>query len=290
MLVLFTDTDTDITPVEAKKYGYHLISMPYIIDEKEIFPYVDYEEFDAHEYYDKLRNGLLPKTTAISPLQYVEYFEPYFKNGDDILYVHFSKAMSGTFNAMNLALEELKEKYPERKFYTIDTKGISTLGLIVVKEVGKLYKEGKSIEEILEWAKNEVDHYAFYFYADNVKFFQRSGRVSGIAGFFANLLNIHPIIFIDTDGQMKTCSKENGRNKSLSRIISYMEKLGDHIGDYPIIIGHSDIPEVANKLKEMILEKFGKDLKIEMVVCNPTAGAHSGPDGVGVAFHAINRK
>ena len=289
MLVLFTDTDTDLTPVEAKKYGYHLISMPYFIGEKEIYPYEDFDEFKSHEFYDMLRGGVLPTTSGLSPQKYIDYFEPHFKNGDDILYVTFSQAMSGTFSAMNLALEELKEKYPDRKLYTIDTKGISALSLAVVREVGDLYLQGKTIDEILDWAKKEVDHFAFYFYADNVKFFQRSGRVSGIAGFFANLLNIHPIIFIDTDGQMKTCGKENGRNKSLSKIITYMEQLGDHIKDYHIGISHTDLPELAEKLKNMIIERFGEGLEISVDVCNPTAGSHSGPDGVGVAFHAIHR-
>ena len=113
MLVLFTDSDCDITPEVAQKYGYQLISMPYTVDGKEIYPYIDFEEFNSKEYYDELRKGILPTTSAISPVKYMEYFEPHFAAGNDILYVHFSKAMSGTFNALNLALVELKEKYPE---------------------------------------------------------------------------------------------------------------------------------------------------------------------------------
>ena len=125
MLVLFTDTDTDITPKAAKEYGYHLISMPYSIDGVTTYPYEDFEEFDAHAFYDQLRGGVLPKTSAISAESYKKYFEPHFKNGDDILYVHFSRAMTATFDAMDAAVKELKEKYPERSFYTIDTKGIT---------------------------------------------------------------------------------------------------------------------------------------------------------------------
>ena len=118
MIQLFTDTDTDITIEEAKKYGYRLISMPYSTSDNDtIYPYEDYDYFDYKVFYDMLRNGKLPKTFAIPPKKYIEYFEPTLKEGKDILYVHFSKAMSGTFNAMNLAIEELNEKYPERKIY-----------------------------------------------------------------------------------------------------------------------------------------------------------------------------
>ena len=52
MLILFTDTDTDMTPSLAKEYGYHLISMPYIIDDKVIYPYEDFEEFNYKEFYE----------------------------------------------------------------------------------------------------------------------------------------------------------------------------------------------------------------------------------------------
>ena len=136
MLVIFTDTDTDLTPKKAKEFGYHLISMPYSIDGKTIYPYVDFDEFDAHAFYDSLRGGILPKTSAISTENYIGYFEPHFKNGDDILYVHFSAAMSVTFDAMKTAVARLKEKYPERKFYTIDTKGITIGRLNIVEEIG----------------------------------------------------------------------------------------------------------------------------------------------------------
>ena len=61
MLILFTDTDTDMTPSLAREYGYHLISMPYIIDDKVIYPYEDFEEFNYKEFYEMLRKELYQK-------------------------------------------------------------------------------------------------------------------------------------------------------------------------------------------------------------------------------------
>ena len=63
MLTLFTDTDTDITPAQAQKYGYKLISMPYSHGGKTVFPYEDFETFDAHGFYQMLRSGVLPTTS-----------------------------------------------------------------------------------------------------------------------------------------------------------------------------------------------------------------------------------
>ena len=240
MLVLFTDSDCDITPDIAKYYGFELISMPYTINEKEIYPYVDFDEFKVKEYYDQLRKGTLPTTSALSPLKYIEYFEPHFAAGNDILYVHFSKAMSGTFNSLNLALQELKEKYPERNFYTIDTKAITALSYLVVTEIGRLVKQGKTIDELLAWANTEVDKYAIYFYADDLTFFKRSGRVSGFSGVMGNLLGIHPIIHMSSEGKMVNLAKARGKRNSLNKIIDMVSEIEEDIANYPVIIAHSD--------------------------------------------------
>ena len=153
MYSLFVDTDSDITPELAKQYGAHLIIMPYTLLGKEVRPYEDFEVFNGKEFYDILRKGNLPSTSALPPQAYIDYFEPEFKKGNDILYCHFSAAMSGTFNSMRLALEELKEKYPERQCFTVDTKSITAGSYGVTIEVMEQYKAGKSIEEIQQWAE-----------------------------------------------------------------------------------------------------------------------------------------
>ena len=181
MLKIYTDTDTDMNPALAAEYGYQLISMPYSIDARTTYPYVDFETFDGHAFYDVLRGGVLPTTSAISKEQYVNYFIRDFAAGNDILYVHFSRAMTNTFDAMDQAIAELKAKFPATRFEEIDTKGITTISYAIVREVGDLYKAGKTMDELLEWAKTEVDKFAMYFFADDLKFFRRSGRVSGLA-------------------------------------------------------------------------------------------------------------
>ena len=289
MLKLFTDTDTDITPEMAKKFGYHLISMPYSIDGVTTYPYEDFEKFDAHEFYQSLREGVLPNTSGISVEKYKSYFEPHFRNGDDILYVHFSAAMTSTFEAMDKAVAELKEKYPERKFYSVDTKGITICSLNIVEEIGDLYKAGKTADEILEWAKEETDHFAVYFFADDLRFFKHSGRVSGLAGTMGTLLGIRPIIHMNSEGKMVSVGKEKGRSKALARLISYVEELGSDIEKHRIIVAHTDAPEIADELIRLLEEKFGNGLRIELVDVNPTAGSHCGPSTVGLCFHAIHR-
>ena len=259
MLKLFTDTDTDITPAVAAEYGYSLISMPYSVDAKTVYPYVDFDEFEPRPFYDMLRSGVLPTTSAISKERYIEYFEPAFAAGNDILYVHFSRAMTVTFNAMDEAVAELKAKYPERNFYEIDTKGITTISYTIVREVGDLFKAGKTF------------------------------RVSGLAATMGTLIGIRPIIYMSQEGKMVSCGKEKGRLKAMEHLVQQVADLGEDFKAHRFVIGHTDAPELAQEVGKMIQERFGTDFPIEYVVCNPTAGSHAGPNGVGVCFHAKHR-
>lgn len=290
MFQLFTDTDTDITPQEAKEYGYKLISMPYSIKgDDTVYPYEDFETFDSKAFYDTLRNGALPTTYGLSPKKYAEYFEPTLKEGKDILYVHFSSVMSGTFNAMELAWQELSAKYPERKLYRVDTKGITILSYNIVMEIGELAKKGASTEEIIEWAKTEVDKFAVYFYADDLKFFARSGRVGGLASVMGGLIGIRPVICMNEKGVMDSIAKARGRKGATDKLLEYVRTLQEDIKGHRVIIGHSDALDLAKELEQMLKNEYGEDLNTKIVVVNPTAGSHCGPNTVGICFHAIHR-
>ena len=289
MLKIFTDTDTDLTLEEAKKYGFKMISMPYIVGDTEVKPYMDFENFDYKTFYEMLRNGTLPTTSAISTEEYIKYFEPEFASGNDILYVHFSRAMTVTFNNMDKAIEILKVKYPDRKFYEVDTLGITINSLIIVKAIGDMYLEGKTAEEITEWAEKEVSHYATYFFADDLKFFKRSGRVSNLAAIMGGMIGLKPIICMGEDGKMTNISKAIGRNNAINKLVSYVTELGLDVEKHRVIVGHADSLDLAKELANKLQEVYDNKLNIEFAVVNPTAGSHCGPDTVGVSFHAIRR-
>ena len=288
MLKIYTDSDTDITPIEAAEYGYKLISMPYSVDAKTTYPYVDFETFDGHAFYDMLRGGVLPTTSAISKEQYINYFEEDFKAGNDILYVHFSRAMTNTFDVMDQAIAELKAQYPGVRFEEIDTKGITTISYAIVREVGDMVKAGKTLDEILEWAKTEVDKFAMYFFADDLKFFRRSGRVSGLAATMGTLIGVRPLIHMSQAGKMESIGTVKGRPNAIKALVEKVAELGDEIDKHRLCIGHTDAPEIAQEVGRMVEDRFGKQ-NIVYVYVNPTAGSHCGPNGVGVCFPAKHR-
>ena len=288
--VIFVDTDMDFTPEICKKYDFKLISMPYSFSDKEtVYPYVDFEEFQAHEFFERLRKGEMPTTSALNPADYEKYFEPYFKAGTPILYVHFSRAMSGTFNAMNIALKSMKEKYPNLEFYEVDTKAITIGSFNIACEIGDMYSEGKSIKEILSWAETEVDKFATYFFVDNLSFFRRSGRVKTMTAIMGNMLGIRPVMHMSSGGELMAIDKARGLNGAVDKVVDYVVKLQDKIKDHRIVVGHSDNLKNVELVIAKLKEKLGEDLNIITYALNPTIGAHCGPDAIGVCFHAIHR-
>lgn len=288
--VLFTDSDCDMTPEIAREYGYKtIISMPYSIDGKTTRPYEDFEKFEAKPFYDQLRNGVLPNTSAIGVTQYIDYFEKEFAAGNDILYVHFSGAMSMTFGNMEQALKDLKKKYPERTLYQIDTRGITTISLAICIEVGKMYKAGKSVEEILKWAETGVDSFAMYFFADDLKFFKHSGRVSGLTATMGSILGIRPLIYMSKEGKMESYGTARGRRRAIEAVVGKVVELGDNPAEHTIYIGHTDAEDLVKESIEALKEKLGDNLDIMLVPVNPTAGSHCGPDAMGICFRAKHR-
>ena len=288
MFRLFTDSDCDMTPEMAAKYGYTILPMPFEIEGEAVYPYRDSDTFDFHAFAERLRAGAMPTTSALNTAEYVGFFEPVFAAGEDILYLHFSSKMSGTFKNMESAVEELLKKYPERKFTSVDTYAISIAALNILFEAGEMKLAGASAEEIAEWCEKERFHFATYFYADDLSFFRRSGRVNGLTALMGNILGLKPIIVIGADGMLKSIGTERGRTRSIKRLMGYMETLGDHIEDHRVLVASCDAPAAAEELKGLILEKYPK-ADVQIIPTNPTVVCHAGPDTVGVCFHAVSR-
>ena len=141
----------------------------------------------------------------------------------------------------------------------------------------------------MKWAEEETDRFAVYFYANDLKFFAKSGRVSGLAAFMGNFIGIRPIITITSDGIMQSTAKARGRKGAVAKILDYVRELQLDIKSHRVIIGHADAYDLAVELKNELINEYGEDLQTEIVVVNPTAGSHCGPDTVGICFHAKRR-
>ena len=284
MLVFFSDTNSDLYWERAEQLQINMINMPYILDgelkQADLGKNKDYIDF-----FEKLKSGVEASTCGLNKEEYLNYFEPHLKNGDDIIYVTFSHNMSNTFEYMKQAINELKEKYPERSIDYVNTRSISIGESLIVWEAHKLYKQGKSAKEIVEFVENLSKEVVATFVVDDLHHLKKGGRISGATAFFGSLLNIKPVLFLNDEGRVEKLDKVKGRKQALEYLVNMVKQKGINVADYPIVIAHGNEPEGAETLARMVREHAGDDANIWIQPIGPTIGAHAGPGLIAIAFH-----
>ncbi len=287
MSVFFTDSNCELWYTEIKKLGIEYISMPYTIDGVE-HNYDLGETYNCKEFFDKVRSGSMPITSALNPQNYIDIFEPVLQANEDILYVHFSNKLSGTFNFMNQAIETLKQKYPKRTIRTVDTLSISMGGGLVAYEAGVMHKRGATDDEIIKFVEKFRHHVATYFVVDDLNHLKRGGRLSATSAVVGSMLGIKPMLKIEDDGKITNCDKIIGRKKSLIALANKLKELGENVNDYPVYVMHADCEADAQFVKEQVL-KIYPEARVIIQPVGPTIGTHCGPNTVGLIFHAKRR-
>lgn len=282
MSLFFTDTDCEMSYTDAEALGMHVIGMPYTIKNQE-YVYDFGKNIDIKQFYNDMRAGEVATTSALNSQDYIDYFEPIFAAGEDILYVHFSSKLSATFDHMQVALESLKEKYPERKITCFDTENISIGAGIQAIEAAKLHNAGASDEEVIEFLKEFKKKVAVYFSVENLQYLKRGGRISGAAAVFGALLNIKPILTVTSEGKLEKLTTVKGTKKAIDYMYNkFVEEYGDD-DKYETYIIDADCKQVADDFAEKI-RLTGKQVSIRRLDVGPVVGAHAGPGTVGIIF------
>lgn len=286
MSVLLCDSNCELWYTTLKDYGVDFISMPYYINEQEYF-YDLGEKTDFKHFFGLIREGAMPKTQALNPENYKDILTPYFSRGEDVLYVSFSHAMSGTFAQLESALKELREIYPERKCTVFNTNSISLGAGIQVLAAARKKNEGASDEEIIEYLQDFTNKSAEYFVVDDLNHLKRGGRLSSFSAMFGTLLGIKPMLTIDAKGGLAVIEKLKGRRKAISTLA---EKVVDGIADksFPVFVVDADAPEDGDRIAELIKSKL-PDVEIVRQPIGPVIGSHCGPGTIGVIFAADER-
>lgn len=285
MRILFIDTNCEVDYQTAKELGItNIIQMPYTICDKEYF-YDLGEHYDSKWFFDLLRDGNIPITSALNAENYKEYFEPFFKNGDDILYLSFSDKMSGTFNYMNMVVKELSAQYPKATFVRFDTKAISMSAGLAIIEGSKLFKQGLPYDEIISKLDALVPKIQAFLIADDLNHLKRGGRLTSSQAFFGTLLGIKPIIKLTKEGTLAPMSKVPGRRKAIAQTITEVSEC--IVTDYPLYIMQADCFGEADEISKKIKEKL-PNLKIVIQAVGPVIGTHCGPNTLAFCFVGKN--
>lgn len=279
--VLMTDSDSDM-PFELKeRYDIPMVYMPYALDGKEYFDDLG-QTIDHKTYFDKMRAGAQPVTSALNEETYLDYFEPILKE-KDLLFLAFSSQLSCTIQAIYSAREKLLKKYPERKFIVVDTLSISAPQTLLVLKAYELYSAGKPMEEVAAWVEENKLRAQAWFTVDDLKYLKRGGRVSPAAAAIGTLLDLKPILIETCEGKLAAADKVRGRRKAMNYIVDKsVENIVDQTESIGIIL-NADAPEDAARLKAMLLEKLpNMTIRIENV--GPVIGAHAGPGTLAFCF------
>ena len=287
MYQLFCDSNCELWHTTVKELGLNVIRMPYTVEEKEYF-YDMGENTDFTGFFEKMRKGAVPKTSALNEYAYTEYFEPVLARGEDIYYVTFSHKMSGTFEAMKNVIAQLKEKYPDREIRFKDSKTISLGSGFVTYYAALKYREGATMGELDNYLVELIPHVATYFVVEDLTYLYRGGRVSGVSKVFGNLLNIKPILHFDEEGRIININKVKGFKKALAELKGYMRTTGSELDQYKVFVLQADNKQAAEEFVASIKEEFG-NLDIVLQDVGPVIGSHCGPGTIGLIFHCSHK-
>ena len=200
---IVTDSSANLTDEMIEQYRIHIVPLSYRIGLEERYSYVEGEKTDLKQFYERLRQGEVAETSLITVRDCQNVFESILKDVKDLLYMGFSSALSGTYNVAAKVAEDLREKYPERKIYTIDSLAASMGQGLLVYHAAEQRLAGKSIEEIRDWLLENRLRLCHWFTVYDLLYFKRGGRISAAAAAIGTILSVKPVMHVDME---KTCT------------------------------------------------------------------------------------
>ncbi|MFV0361634.1 MAG: DegV family protein [Suipraeoptans sp.] len=265
--------------------GVPVIPLRYTIDGK---TYVDMKGLSPVEFFDKLREGHMAVTSQVNPDEAKAAFEPFLKEGKDILHIAFSSGLSGSCNSMKIAANELSDEYPERKIIVIDSLCACLGEGLLLYYALKNKEQGKSIEEVQEWIEENKLHICHNVTVDDLNHLHRGGRVSKASAIIGSAMQIKPIITVDDDGKLSVVGKKRGRKNALHTIVEMAIEQSKGWTNDIIMITHGDCIDDANYVADLIKSEMG----INNILINnigTVIGSHTGP-GVVAVFNIGNKR
>lgn len=283
--VITTDSTVDLPKEWLEERNVPTLKLAYTIDGE---TYPDMEGISKKDFFDRIRKGSLPTTSQVTPNQARELFEPIVKEGKDIIHIGFSSGLSGSLNSERMAAQDLMEDYPDARITVIDSLCACLGEALLLYYVLKLQKEGKTYDEIVDWAEENKLHVCHNVTVDDLNHLHRGGRVSKATAVLGTMVKIKPMIHMDNEGKLRVIGKERGRKRSLHKIVDVMEEQMKGWDNEIVMITHGDCEEDAQYVAGLIREKYGID-NILINVIGTVIGSHTGP-GVVATFCMGNKR
>ena len=266
-------------------FHYFLDNQEYMDDLGESMP------FDV--FYDRIAKGADTRTSQINISEYVDYFSKFLERGLDVVHVSLSSGISGTVNSARNAALIVKERYPERQVYVVDSLAASSGYGLLMDAAADKRDEGLSAEELVNWLNENRLKLHHWFFSTDLSTFVKGGRISKTSAVFGGLLEICPLLNVDVNGKLIPRSKIRTKRKVIQEIVKRMETYADNGLDYSgkCYISNSACLEDAQAVAALIEERFTKlNGKVEINSVGTTIGSHTGPGTVALCFWGEERK
>lgn len=285
--LIFTDSTGDLTPALIEQAGLQVLPMTFTLDGATYRNYPDGREMPLSQFYNKLRNGSMSTTSQVTLADFEDAFTPVLKQGQDILYLAFSSGLSGTYQASNLAAQELMEKFPGRRVLTVDSLQASMGEGLFSYLVANYAKGGASLDETADYARKLAPTVCAWFTVDDLMFLKRGGRCSGAAAVAGTLLGIKPVLHVDDEGHLIPMEKVRGRRASLDALVKHYQATALDVTGGTVFLSHGDCKADCDYVADKLRALGVKDLHIGDI--GPVIGAHSGPGTVALFWVGSKR-
>ena len=281
----------DLSKEHFEKRDIHYICFHFYLNGK---PYADdlgqSISFDA--FYKAMADGAETKTSQVNDDEFVAYFTPFLEQGKDILHVCLSSGISGVYNSALIAQKILREKYPERKIYFVDSLGASSGYGLIMDTLADLRDGGMDIDDLHEWVETHKLELHHWFFSTDLTFYVKGGRISKVAGWFGTALRICPLLNMDNLGRLIPREKIRTKRKVIARIVEQMQAHVRNGADYngKCFISQSACYEDAKAVADLVEAAFPKlNGKVLINSVGTTIGSHTGPGTVALFFWGDQR-
>lgn len=252
----------------------------------------DCREESRAAIYRGMRAGDILKTSMINEFVYQDFFRGLLDQGKDVIFLDMSKEMSVSFSNAVKAAEQVRQEYPGRRLYVMDTFCISGgLGLLVEQMTG-LMEAGAGFDEVIAWGEENKLKIAHRFTVDDLNYLKAGGRVSNASALVGSLLNIKPVLYVPDRGTLDVAKKVRGRKAALKAILDGilhdLSRIDPEGLEFRIL--QADCMADAEYIRDEVKKAYPQVGEIRITSLGVVIGAHCGPGLLTVFYFCDGRR
>jgi DegV family protein with EDD domain len=270
---IVTDSTADLTPEQQRAAGITVVPLNVHFGD-EVFR--DHVDLSADEFFRRLKaSAQLPRTSQPSVGAFEEAYRKLLDGGDEVVSVHLSSKVSGTYNSALMAAQSVGDG----KIDVVDSLSTSMALGFMALEGAKLARAGRDRQAVAECLQGLVPKARVICVVDTLTYLERGGRIGKARALLGSLLNVKPILQLK-DGEVVPVGRARGRPQSLSRLVELLQRDGKVS---QLAIMHGAARTDAEQLRERVASSY-PGMDIQLTEIGAVLGTHTGPGVIGFTY------